>query len=335
MADLTYEQIRALADEVEREVYLDNGRVVGGFGYYDKQPAPFGPGITHRYKTFDEQLRDTRQAKFLDRLSALSTPGQLMRMRGGIELGDRLGKYNTNQGSYRDALRNDWEDVGWLGPGSALHTIGTYMSALPGAAYGTAELAGQALGDAVERATAPNWLHLAPAGSSWANKTPHRDVERSLNTLAAPLTWFAIADDDFQPDESYWAMQRHARKHAAGEDWKMLRGMEERAASRFPELASMPLQGQQYLERWGASPPVAMLAGLVSDTMLDPFSAAIPAAKVARGAKYFPAADRSAQVWKGRKMLAGDYAIGGALTGYGALDELLRNSDQQKNRITK
>lgn len=319
----TYEELRALADEVERGVYLEDGKVVGRPGTLGQRVG--FPG-TDRRKTDEERLRDLRQAAFLERLGKLSTPQQLMQS-GAVELGDRLGKYSTNKDSYRDTLNSDFEHVGFLGPGSALHTVGTWMSALPAAAYATAEMVGQPVGDAVERALSPAGTKFAPMGSAWRNKTPGRDLERAVNTLAAPLTATVIGDDDFQPDESYWAMQRTARKQAAGDDWRHLAGMEERAAARVPELVAMPLQGDQYYERWGAPRPVAMAAGLVSDTMLDPFSAAVPAAQMARAARRLPNAERAVRMRQAGKMLGSDYAIGGALTGYGVLDELLRRDE--------
>jgi hypothetical protein len=317
----TYDELRALADAVERDVYVDgDGRIVG-------RPTTLGqrrgfPG-TDRLKTDDEQVRDLRQAAFLERLGKLSTPQQLMRA-GAVELGSRLGDYNMNKDGFRDSLNSDFEYVGFLGPGSALHTAGTWMSSLPSAAYATAELAGQNLGDMVERTLSPAGTSFAAPRSSWRNKSPERDLERAVNTFAAPLTSAVIPDEDFQPDESYWAMQRAARSQASADDWKSLEPMALRDAYRADELQKMPLQGDQYYERWGAPRPLAMAAGLVSDTMLDPFSAALPAARMARSARSLPPAAAAARLRAAGKTLASDYTLGGALTGYGVLDELLR-----------
>jgi hypothetical protein len=108
--------------------------------------------------------------------------------------------YATNAGSvaedagFRDEIGSMRESVGILGPGSPLHTAGTWMQSLPRAVYATAEL---------------GW-------GEGKNKNAMQNLHNAWNTFTAPVQAIAGVDGG----TSAWKDADIAKETVQDQDWK-------------------------------------------------------------------------------------------------------------------
>jgi len=196
----------------------------------------------------------------------------------------------------RTDLQSPYETTGQLGPGSKIRSLMDWSQSLPAAFYATREMASDEVANARAKNGTAAEVQYPEAASQF---------DRAMGTLVEPLVG--------RRPGSMWDVKDRARQ--AG-DRLSLQGTEpagyfgpaglphEMLASHEGE-AGAPRTGEEVMQAAGYSPTASRWAGALMDSTLDPFSAIVPAARLAK----------AGQMGRAVRALASDYGPNMALTG--------------------
>jgi len=228
------------------------------------------PGVlAYEAKTPEQYDEDMRRAHFLDRINkqydrpVAFMPASLAR----VATDRKHGKL--------DKLSSPYDRRGYMAPGAPLHNAMAWWSSLPAVAYA----ASAKLANAVD------------PEAPWDDKADDK-FNSSLNTL----TVYGAEDAGLVPKNTPTVMD----VAASGRDARGAVRWDEQLDPRMvndaisqdtaaKQLAITP-DGYSHLKRLGASNRAAMWGGLAMDSIVDPYSNLLPAARLARAGRQRAAA---------------------------------------------